>query len=174
MAEPRPPSHRRATRAACLALAAALQAGAALAQPAAEAPVDLGFADVFARPIGPHGLDFTERLRAAAGRQVRVVGYVVPREQPVPGRFLLTPRPVRLSEHADGEADDLPPSTITVLLDPTQQDRVVAASAEPVALAGRLELGRLDDGSGRVSWLRLRLAPDALAGLPIATSNAAP
>ena len=32
---------------------------------------------------------------------------------------------VRMSEHADGEADDLPPATVTVRLDPSQQDRLI-------------------------------------------------
>jgi hypothetical protein len=39
----------------------------------------------------------------------------------------------------------------------------VAHQPGPIALTGRLEYGPAEDETGRVSWLRLHLAPDALA-----------
>ena len=104
----------------------------------------------------------SDALRAAHGRPVRLVGYMVAQEQPMVGRFLLTPRPVRMSEHADGEADDLPPATVSVLLDASQHDRIVPHQSGLIALTGQLEVGRLEDLSGRVSWVRLVLGPDAV------------
>jgi hypothetical protein len=71
--------------------------------------------------------------------------------------------PVRLSEDADGAADDLPPATLTVLLDPSQSDRIIVHQTGPVVLVGRFELGRAEDGAGRVSWFRLQLDTDAIA-----------
>jgi hypothetical protein len=139
----------------------ALCAGAAFAQ--AEAPIELPFSAFFRQPVGPRGLEFSDALRAADGRPVRLVGYVVVDEHAEPGRFLLAPRPLRRSEHADGPADDLPPSTVTVLLDASQRTRIVAAPPGPVALTGTLSVGREEDAEGRVSWLRLHLAPQALA-----------
>lgn len=133
---------------------------------AAEAPLDLTFGDFFVQPIGPRGLEPTPRLLAASGHQVRLVGYMVLREQPQPGRFLLTPRPVSMSEDADGDADDLPAATVTVLLPEAQRDRLVAHRGGPIALTGRLEYGPAEDESGRVSWLRLHLAAEALAAAP--------
>ncbi len=133
---------------------------------ATEAPLDLTFGDFFVQPIGPRGLEPTPRLLAASGHQVRLVGYMVLREQPQPGRFLLTPRPVSMSEHADGDADDLPAATVTVLLPEAQRDRLVAHQGGPIALTGRLEYGPAEDESGRVSWLRLHLAAEALAATP--------
>jgi len=133
---------------------------------AAEPPLALSFGDFFVQPAGPRGLEPTARLLAARGREVRLVGFMVQREQAQPGRFLLTPRPVSMAEHADGEADDLPAATVTVLLPPGQRDRVVAHQAGPLALSGRLEYGPAEDETGRVSWLRLHLAPDALATAP--------
>jgi hypothetical protein len=126
-------------------------------------PVDLPFAGFFKRPIGPRGLEPSELLLKADGQRVRVQGYMVAREQATPGRFLLTPRPVRLSEHADGEADDLPPATVTVVLDPSHSTSIVAHQAGAVALTGRLQLGRLEEAEGRVSWFRLLLDADAMA-----------
>lgn len=130
---------------------------------AGDAPVELAFSDFFAQPIGPRGLEPTARLLAAQGREVRLVGFMVQREQAQPGRFLLTPRPVSMAEHADGEADDLPAATVTVLLPDARRAGVVAHQAGPLALTGRLEYGPAEDETGRVSWLRLRLAPGALA-----------
>jgi hypothetical protein len=130
---------------------------------AAEAPVALGFGDFFVQPIGARGLTPTPKLLAAVGREVQLVGFMVQREHAQPGRFLLTPRPVSMAEHADGEADDLPAATVTVLLDATQADRLVAHQAGPLALTGRLEYGPAEDETGRISWLRLRLPPEALA-----------
>lgn len=132
----------------------------------ADAPLALSFGDFFVQPIGPRGLEPSEKLKAASGQQVRVVGFMVQREQPQAGRFLLTPRPVSMAEHADGEADDLPPATVTVVLPESQRDRVIAHQPGPVALTGRLEVGPAEDETGRVSWLRLHLAPDALAATP--------
>jgi hypothetical protein len=128
-----------------------------------ETPVELPFDAFFARPIGPRGLEPSQRLQAANGHRVHLRGYMVAREQAMPGSFLLTPRPARLSEHADGDADDLPPATVTVLLHPSQRERIVAAQAGLLALTGRFQLGRAEDADGRVSWFRLQLEPDALA-----------
>lgn len=136
---------------------------AAWAQP----PVELAFGDFFVQPIGPRGLEPTPRLRAANGQAVRLVGFMVQREQALAGQFMLTPRPVAMAEHADGEADDLPAATVTVLLPEDQRDRVVAHQSGPLAVTGRLEYGPAEDASGRVSWLRLRLAPGALDSQPL-------
>jgi hypothetical protein len=147
-------------------LALTLAASPAFAGPTATStddPVDLRFSDFFRQPVGPRGLEIADGLRAIDGRTVRIVGYMVSREDAQAGRFQLTPRPVRMSEHADGDADDLPPATVTVLLDPTQQDRIVAHQPGLVALTGRLQVGRVEGADGRVSWFRLQLDPAATA-----------
>lgn len=136
----------------------------------AEAPLALSFGELFAQPIGPRGLEPSARLKAASGQEVRIVGFMVLREQPQAGRFLLAPRPVSMAEHADGEADDLPPATVTVVLPESQRDRLVVHQRGPVALTGRLEVGPVEDETGRVSWLRLHLAADALAATPAAAA----
>ena len=134
------------------------------------APVELSFSDFFAQPIGPRGLEPTEKLKAAAGHEVRLVGFMVQREQPQAGQFFLTPRPVAMAEHADGEADDLPAATVTVLLPEAQRARFVAHQGGPLTLTGRLEYGPAEDEAGRVSWVRLHIAPDALAAAPSAAT----
>lgn len=137
-------------------------AAVAAAMPTTAAPMELKFSQFFKSPIGPAGLELSEALRGADGRAVRLVGYMVAQEQAKPGRFWLTPRPVRMSEHADGEADDLPAATVTVLLDPAQRERLVAHRDGLVVLTGTLSVGRVEDETGRVSWIRLQLPPGAL------------
>ena len=156
-------------RGSCAWLAVlAFLAEPASAQPAAGTePLDLEFSRFFRHPVGPRGLELGEALRAADGRRVRLVGYMVAQESPTPGRFMLAPRPVRLSEDADGAADDLPPGVVTVLLAEGQDRRAVAHQPGLLALVGRLQVGRQEDASGRVSWVRLVLAPDALADHPL-------
>lgn len=129
----------------------------------AAAPVELRFTDFFVQPIGPRGLEPSARLLAAHGQTVQLTGFMVRREQPQAGSFLLTPVPITMAEHADGEADDLPPSAVTVVLATGQRDRLVAFRPGPMTLTGRLEFGAAEDATGRVSWVRLHLAPAALA-----------
>jgi len=90
---------------------------------------------------------------------------MVQQEVPQPGRFMLSPRPVQMSEHADGDADDLPLALATVYLDPEQQDWVVPYTRGLIALTGTLEVGRFEEVDGRVSWVRLRLPAQATRGM---------
>ncbi|MFG6442151.1 hypothetical protein [Roseateles sp. LKC17W] len=94
-----------------------------LAMPAFAQPLTLSFHEFFAQPIGPRGAV----LQAAVGREVRLTGFMVRRERPQAG---LTPRPVNMAEHADGEADDLPATAVTVVLDEARRDRLVAGHGE--------------------------------------------
>jgi hypothetical protein len=131
----------------------------------AQATVDLAFRDFYAQPIGANGPQITDALRSANGQTVRLVGFMVQQELPQPGRFMLSPRPVQMSEHADGDADDLPLALATVYLDTEQQDWVVPYTRGLIALTGQLEVGRFEESDGRVSWVRLRLPAQATRGM---------
>jgi hypothetical protein len=118
--------------------------------------------DFFQMPVGPKGLVISETLGNAQGQRVRLTGFVVQQEVATLGRFLLTPRPVQMSQHADGEADDLPPATVFVRLDASQQDWAVAQARGLVEVTGTLDLGRSEESDGRVSWFRLQLDREAV------------
>ncbi len=128
-------------------------------------PVELRFKDFFRTPIGPRGLEISDTLRRADGQRATLTGYMVQQETPTIGRFMLTPRPVQMSEHSDGDADDLPPSTALVYLDPTQKDWVVTYARGLVSLTGVLTVGRHEGPDGRIAWVRLQLGPDAAHGM---------
>ena len=148
-----------------LATTAAFWMGAVQPQTLTPAPIrqvtELRFRDFFSLPVGPRGLELSDTLRQANGQTVSLVGYMVQQESPLAGRFMLTPRPVQMSEHADGQADDLPPATVLVLLDPAQNQMSVPHVPGLVRVSGVLGVGRHEAADGRVSWVRLQLSPEA-------------
>ena len=152
-----------------LATTAAFWMGAAQPQEVsirvARQVTELRFRDFFRLPVGPTGLDISDTLRQADGQTVRLVGYMVQQENPVPGRFMLAPRPVQMSEHADGEADDLPPAMVMVYLDRAQRDWAVPHVRGLVSVSGRLSVSRVEELDGRVSWVRLQLDPDSVRSM---------
>jgi hypothetical protein len=161
------PTHR--ARIVAIAALAALCCTAALAQtPTAQQPApvtELRFQDFFKLPVGAKGLEISSALRQANGRTVALTGYMVQQEVPGNGMFLLTPRPVQMSEHADGEADDLPPASVLVKLAPEQSDWAVPHVRGLIRITGVLSVGREEGRDGRVSWVQLQLAPDATRGM---------
>ncbi|MBC7610457.1 MAG: hypothetical protein H7228_12950 [Polaromonas sp.] len=107
----------------------------------------------------------SDTLKRADGKTIILTGYMVQQETPAVGHFMLTPRPVQMSEHSDGEADDLPPSAVLVYLDPAQKDWVVTYSRGLVSLTGVLKVGRHEGPYGRISWVQLQLGQDAARGM---------
>ncbi len=152
-----------------LATTAAMWLGALQAQvsgpPVPRSASEIRFRDFFRAPVGQAGLEISDSLRNADGSVVRLVGYKVQQENAPPGRFLLTPGPVQMRHHANGEADDLPPATVAVYLDPGQRDWVVPHALGLVAVSGVLTVGRHEESDGRVSWVRLQLDADAANGM---------
>ena len=122
----------------------------------------LRFRDFYKAPIGPAGLQMSSQLLAAHGKRVRLTGYMVLEETPQPGHFFLTPMPLSMSTHADGEADDLPASTALVQLPDVERLLPVLPTPGLLQLTGQLQVGRFEMPDGRVVWVRLLLEPRAL------------
>ncbi len=116
---------------------------------------DLTFQEFFG-PIGDRGLEYSERFRARHGQRVRIVGYMVRQEVPTSGLFLLTPTPQATHEMDYALCDDLPPTTLHVIV-PARADRVVVHVPGPIAVTGRLEVGPHPEADGRNSVARLIL-----------------
>ena len=100
---------------------------------------------------------------------LRLVGYMVQQEDPPMGRFMLAARPVQMSEHADGQADDLPPATVLAQLDPEQQSWAVPHVRGLVSVSGMLHVGRHEHDDGRVSCVRMQLGPDPTPAMDAGT-----
>jgi hypothetical protein len=152
-----------------LATTAAFWMGAAQPQEVVTRAVrqvtELRFRDFFRLPVGTTGLDISDTLRQADGHIVRLLGYMVQQENPVPGRFMLAPRPMQMSEHASLEADGLPPSTVMVYLDPEQQDWAVPHVGGLVTVSGRLSVSGPEKQDASVPRVCLQLAPDSVHGV---------
>jgi hypothetical protein len=131
----------------------------------AQNPDILDFSHFYKRPAGAQGMEMSAALIAADGKIRTITGYMVQQERPHPGRFLLSPRPVQMSEHADGEADDLPAALLTVYLDADQKNWAVPYTRGLISLTGTIELGRFEESDGRVSWVRMRLPASATRGM---------
>jgi hypothetical protein len=125
----------------------------------------LPFTDFFKLPMGAKGAEMTPALLQADGQRVRLTGYMVQQERPAQGHFMLTPRPVRMSEHADGDADDLPAAWAMVYLDESQKEFAIPYQRGLMEVSGKLSVGRLEEADGRVSWVRLQLGSEATRGM---------
>ncbi|WP_257388093.1 hypothetical protein [Tahibacter caeni] len=119
---------------------------------------ELRFHDVFKLPVGPRGLEVTERLRELDGRRVRLVGYMVKAD--VAGGFVLSPLPAELGDADEGLADDLPPSAVLVEL-PRSTGLRSGHMPGLIQVTGRLRVGSAEsaDLPGRVFPARLELDP---------------
>jgi hypothetical protein len=118
---------------------------------------ELNFMDFFVMPVGPRGLEMTQKLLGLDGRRVRIVGYMAQQEDPRPGFFMLAPVPVNVAETSDGMADDLPPATLVVHLPPSQANNVASHQSGLLVLTGTLSVGDREEGDGRISMVRLQL-----------------
>ena len=94
-------------------------------------------------PVGSLGLELTDKIKTLDGKKVRLLGYMVRRDEPIPGVILLAPYPVSIEEHEGGFAD-LPPQTVRVSV-PYEAKRIVAYSSRPLLLTGTLSVGPKQD-----------------------------
>jgi hypothetical protein len=112
---------------------------------------------IFKLPLGQYGLEFDSKFLSLNQHLVKITGYIVKSGEPALGNFLLSVRPVQLHRDDDGQADDLPASTIKVLLDPSQSNLKVPYAPGLHTFRGTLQIGRLDSTNEPVSWISLQL-----------------
>ena len=109
--------------------------------PAPAGVSDLKFGDMFKRPVGPAGLETTERLRSLEGKRVRIVGHMATAEEATPGLLILSPLPISLGDEDEKLVDDLPPSAVFVHLSAAHQGVALPNFGGLLQLTGTLELG---------------------------------
>jgi hypothetical protein len=124
---------------------------------------DLSFSEFFA-PIGDRGLEFTETLRALAGKRVRLVGYMVREQGRPPGLFLFAGWPLVVETMGMCNIDDTPATTVHVF-PPATAAKVIPWRPGQLALIGTLDLGARLEADGRNSFVRLVLDAGELAKL---------
>ncbi|MEO7597814.1 MAG: hypothetical protein ABIV50_02710 [Opitutus sp.] len=117
---------------------------------------DLAFGELFRAPVGPLGLEFTDKARQLDGQRVRVLGFMVHQDHVASGKMILAPFALTTDEAEYGLCDDLPPGVVSVTV-PKFHDRAVPFTPGPLVLIGRLELGPSTESDGRVFHLRMIL-----------------
>ncbi|WP_326941825.1 hypothetical protein [Actimicrobium sp. GrIS 1.19] len=136
---------------------------------------ELKFREFFKMPIGPRGLDASDKLIALADKRVRIVGYMARAETPVAGMFILTPLPVSLGDEDESLSDDLPASSVFVHLNPNAEQAPLPYYPGLLQLTGTLRLGPFEEADGHVSTVRLELDPNlarAMTPQQLATAEA--
>jgi len=138
--------------------------------PAPAGVTDIAFSEFYKSPVGPQGLEFTDKVRALAGQRVRLLGFMVRQGIPAPGVMILAPYAMTTSEGDFGLCDDFPPSVVFVPV-PKYADIAVPFRRGPLLLTGRLELGPHEEPDGRISHIRLLLDPEPAAA-PVQAASA--
>jgi hypothetical protein len=118
---------------------------------------ELNLKEFYKFPVGPLGLEPTQKLSSLKDKQVQVTGYMIREEEPAAGLFMLAPLPVSLAEKEDGPADDLPPATLYVHVPPADKNNIIAYRPGLWQLTGILKLGNQEEANGRMSYTRLIL-----------------
>ena len=117
---------------------------------------DLKFREMFNLPVGPRGLEPSQKLLQLDGRAVRIVGYMVDQEQM--RSFILAPLPLKLGDEDETLADDLPPGVVFVHR-ATGDNRGYKHIPGLLELTGVLSVGGFAEADDRVSTVRLMLDP---------------
>lgn len=132
----------------------AAQHGAVLADAAEAEVVNLKFGEMFRWPVGPRGLEPSEKLLRLNGRRVHMVGYMV--EQEAMRSVILSPLPLKLGDEDESLADDVPPGVVFVRFAlPDQIDLRYRPGL--LQATGTLSVGSFVEADGRTSSVRLTL-----------------
>jgi hypothetical protein len=148
--------------------------------PLPEGVEELKFADFFKTPVGPRGLEISERLKSFHGKRVRILGFQVVEsvtvcnsdpaaqnpvrkfasrfEAGVPGRLLLCASQQVVDFNHYGHCEDLPPQVLYVTV-PEYYGQPTPHTPGMLLLTGTLEVGNKTEPDGRISVVRLTLDP---------------
>lgn len=121
---------------------------------AAYATLELG--EIFIKPAGPKGLEFTEKAKSLSGRKIQVKGFMVRYPHPDPKLFVFNSTPMVLNFQEYRLADSLPPEAIHVITE-VPEGKAFSYYRDEMILLGTIEYGPRTEMDGRVSHLRLRL-----------------
>ena len=126
--------------------------------PLTDGTQEFALTNLWVRPIGPKGLEFTAAAKSLEGQRVRVTGFMVRQMQPTPWTFLLTSLPLSLHEREYGYCDDLPAGTLLVSV-PRHLPPVLPYERGMLSVTGKLSLGNREEPDGRISTARLNVEP---------------
>lgn len=118
----------------------------------AQAPLKIAFSEMYGS-VSSLGIEFSDKLKNAAGQQVKMIGFMAPPLTPSINFFVLTREPMSICPFCSTDADW--PSDIVVV---KLEEPVTALPFDrPISVTGLLELGTaVDAETGFVSLVRIR------------------
>lgn len=116
----------------------------------------LRFEEVFIRPAGPKGLEFTEKAKSLAGKKIQISGFMVRYPHPDPKLFILGPEPMVLNYQEYRLADSLAPEAIHVVTK-VADGKAYGFYRDEMLILGTIEYGPHTEIDGRISHIRLQL-----------------
>lgn len=143
--------------------------------PLPEGVEELRFDEFYKMPVGPRGLEPTEKLLSLNGKRVRILGYMANMQLRGNRQMLLAPVPLKAQPLEYGQADDIPATHVLVRV-PGSAAQAVPYTPGLLLLTGKLTVGgRSLDGEN--AFVRLLLDPPqetAPAAAATAASSLAP
>jgi hypothetical protein len=140
--------------------------------PLPEGVSELRFDEFYKMPVGPRGLEPTEKLLSLSGKRVRILGYMANMQLRGNRQLLLAPVPLKAQPLEYGQADDIPAAHVLVRV-PGNAAQAVPYTPGLLLLTGRLTVGgRSLDGEN--AFVRLLLdSPQETSPGPAATASPA-
>ncbi len=134
---------------------------------------ELRFEEFYKSPVGPRGLEPTEKLLSLNGKRVRLLGHMAAMTLRNNRQFILSPLPLKAQPLEYGQADDIPAAHALVKA-PGNPAEKIRHTPGLMLLTGRLSVGaRSLDGEN--AFVRLLLdAPDEKAKDITATEKPSP
>lgn len=138
--------------------------------PLPEGVEDFRFDEFYKMPVGPRGLEPTEKLRSLHGRRVRILGYMADMQLRGNRQMIFAPVPLKAQPLEYGQADDIPAAHVLVRVPGNASERVPFTPGLMI-LTGKLTVGgRSLDGEN--AFVRLLLDPPQESPAPAAAMPA--
>lgn len=114
-------------------------------------PEPIGFDGLY-KSFGVLGFQFSDKVTALRGRDVRITGYMAPPLKPESHFFVLTREPLAICPFCQSDAD-WPVDIVVIFM---KEETPLVSAGRKVAVTGRLEIGSATDPeTGFVSQIRL-------------------
>lgn len=135
-------------------LAAAFAVASAALVRGARAGAAITFEGLY-KSFGVLGYEFADGVRALAGQEVTMIGYMAPPLKPESTFFVLTREPLAICPFCQSDAD-WPLDIVVIYMDAATP---LVSAGEKVAVTGRLAIGSwIDPETGFVSQIRIEKA----------------
>jgi hypothetical protein len=114
---------------------------------------ELNFKDFYKMPVGPLGLEPTDKLKSLDGKRVRIVGFMAEIKLDDRRQMIFSTVPLKPQPEEYGVADEIPATHILVTV-PGDADQEIRFTPGPMLLTGVLSVGTQ---GGETSYVRMQL-----------------